>query len=99
LVKTLNDVPPDKAFWFCNGTCAPNIYQFVDTLEHNGDDVFMYHITGEKNDFANWIMSVLEDEVLYHSIKNEREKHWFVQKVRKRIKDIEEQEQQIILRK
>ncbi len=90
-IKTLNDVPGDKAFWFCNSTRALNLYQLVDTIEHTNDDVFQYHVGENRNDFAQWILDVLEDEVLYNSIKDERDKHWLVQKIRKRIKELEEQ--------
>ena len=90
-VKTLNDVPAAQAFWFCNGTRAMNLYQLVDTIEHTSDDVFRYHVHATKNDFATWILDVLEDEVLYNLIKNEQERRWFVEKVRHRIKELEEQ--------
>ncbi len=90
-VKTLNDVPGDKAFWFCNGTRALNLYQFVDTVEHTADDIFEYHCHGSRNDLAAWILDVLEDDVLFGLVRHETSKYWFCQKVRHRIKELEEQ--------
>ncbi len=95
--KTLNDVPSDKGFWFCNGTRAMNLYQLVDGIEHTSDDIFEYHDHGEKNDFAAWILDVLGDEELFALVRREESKYWFVQKVRHRIKELEEQATQRIL--
>jgi len=89
-IKTLNDVQPEKSFWFCNGTRALNLYQLVDTIEHTNDDIFRYHVREKKNDFAQWILDVLEDEVLYHQVVAERDKQWFIQKIRHRIHELEE---------
>ena len=86
--KTLSDVMPEKAFWFCNSTRASNVYQFLDTIEHTDDDVFEYHVTG-KNDFAKWVKDVLEDDRLYALIEHERDKYWFVQKVKRHIARLE----------
>ena len=99
MIDSLRDVPPDKGFWFCNGTRALNIYNLVDVIEHTGEDVFRTHVIGARNDFAAWILDVLEDEVLFHLIKDERDKYWFVQKIRHRIKDLEEQGVEVALRK
>lgn len=89
--KSLDDVPGEKAFWFCNGTRALNLYQLVDTVEHTSDEVFDYHVSGAKNDFAVWVRDVLEDQQLYDLIWHERSKYWFVQKVRRHLKEREEQ--------
>jgi|GEM_PF-6660700 len=90
----LLDVPPDKVFWFCNSSCAANIYQFVDTIEHTNDGVFLYHVQNGRNDFADWIKNVLEDEQFYALIKEERNKYWFVQKARWRIRQLESDREQ-----
>lgn len=87
---SLLDVPPDKGFWFCNSTRASNIYQLVDTIEHTNEDIFRYHVTKDRNDFADWILHVLEDEVLYHQVVNEMDRYWFIQKIHHRIKELEE---------
>ena len=89
IVKTLIDVEPEKAFRFCNNSRALNLYQLVDTIEHTDDGIFTYHVTS-RHDFATWIKDVIADEPLFHYIKEERDKRWFVAKVRFRIKELEE---------
>jgi hypothetical protein len=89
----LLDAPPEKGFWFCNSSRANNIYQLVDTIEHTNEGVFRYHVNKERNDFADWILHVLEDEVLYHQVVHETDRYWLIQKVRHRIKELEESAQ------
>ncbi len=88
--KTLQDVPGEKAFWFCNGTRAMNLYQLIDTIEHTNDGVFTYHCSDRsKNDFAAWILEVLEDEALFSLVRYESSKRWFVRKVREHLEETE----------
>ncbi len=88
--KALADVPgSDLPFWFCNGTTAKNIYELVSTIESCDKGVFDYHVNGEKNDFYNWILKVLEDEVLAKRVKKELDQKKFAKKIRRRIKELE----------
>lgn len=91
MIDPLSDVPPEKGFWFCNGSRAMNLYQLVDTIEHTNDGVFAYHVSNGRNDFAAWIKDVIEDERLVRLVEHEGEKRWFVEKVRARIKELEDE--------
>jgi len=33
-------------------------------MEHLADEVFHHHVSGDKNDFANWVRDVIHDEAL-----------------------------------
>lgn len=97
MIDPLLDVPPDKAFWFCNSSRAMNIYQLLDIIKHTGDDIFLYHVAGEgRNDFAAWVLDVIEDKKLYYLLKDEKDKYWFTRKVEHRIKELESTAQQRI---
>ena len=86
--KFLADTKPEEAFWFCNGSVAMNVYQFADTIEHSGEDVFLYH-TANNHDFAQWIKDVLGDEVFFYQINKECDKNVFLNKLRARIAEVE----------
>jgi hypothetical protein len=88
--KVLADVPGSNlTFWFNNGTIAKNIYEFVSTIESCDKGVFEYHVNSEKNDFYNWILNVLGDEILAKRVKKEMDQKKFAKKIRRRIKELE----------
>ncbi len=90
LKRILSDVPqPQMAFWFTNGTIARNIYELVNVIESCDKSVFEYHVNHEKNDFYNWILDVLGDDVLAKKIKKELDSKKLAKKIRKRIKELE----------
>jgi hypothetical protein len=88
--RILSDVPQSQmAFWFTNGTIARNIYELVNVIESCDKSVFEYHANEEKNDFYNWILDVLGDDVLAKKIKKELDQKKLAKKIRKRIKELE----------
>lgn len=88
--KALGDVPDSNmAFWFTNGIIAKNIYEFVSTIESCDKGVFDYHVNSEKNDFYNWILNVIGDEILAKRTKKEFDQKKFAKKIRRRIKELE----------
>ncbi len=88
--KALADVPESRlAFWFTNGTIAKNLYEFVSAIESCDAGVFTYHANNEKNDFYNWILNVLGDEVLAKRVKKEYDQKSFAKKIRRRIRELE----------
>jgi len=90
LHRILSDVPqPYLAFWFTNGVIARNIYELVNSIESCDKSVFEYHINEEKNDFYNWILDVLGDDILAKKIKSEFDQKRFIKKIRARIKELE----------
>src|SRR3989344_7252679 len=69
------DLAPDKYFVLCNGSIIKNYKELAAMLETVGDDVFYYHVTGEKNDFASWINDVFEEHELAEEIRKSRSRH------------------------
>jgi hypothetical protein len=61
----LRDVQPMwKAFWFHMHLVAKNLDEFADGLTQITDEVFAYHVSGQKNDLAKWVQEVIGDAVL-----------------------------------
>ena len=59
--KTLVQAGGEEAFWMNNGSILRNLLELKDALEAMGDEVFSHHVTKDKNDFADWVESVLND--------------------------------------
>lgn len=62
------NVPSEKSFILCDGKSIHNCKELADILVTVSDDIFGYHVTDTKNDFANWINDVFEDHDLAKKI-------------------------------
>jgi hypothetical protein len=61
----LKDVDPLwRAFWFHMHLMAKNLPEFAVGLGQISDEVFAYHVSGQKNDLARWVREVIGDAVL-----------------------------------
>lgn len=56
--------PHEQCFWVTDGRVLANLVELRDALASMTDDVFTYHVTRERNDFADWIEYVLLDREL-----------------------------------
>jgi len=76
LVKRLLyvEVTPDKYFVLCDGRKLKSGKELADTLQLISDDIFKYHVTDTKNDFANWINDVFGEPDLAKKIRTLRNK-------------------------
>ena len=76
LVKRLLyvEVTPDKYFVLCDGRKIKSGKELADTLQSISDDMFKYHVTDTKNDFANWINDVFGEPDLAKKIRTIRNK-------------------------
>ena len=52
-----------ESFWVRNGEVLNSMVTLADALERMEKEVFGYHVTKEKNDFADWVEKVLDDAV------------------------------------
>jgi hypothetical protein len=69
------ELSPDKYFVLCNGDTIKDYKELAAILETIGDDIFYYHVTNERNDFANWINDVFEEKELAEKIRQSRSRH------------------------
>ncbi len=83
--KILIDASPEKCFWACDGQVLKNLGELAGAIEKMSDDVFNYHVTKEKNDFANWVSDVFGEEKLAAELKKAKTAKVAVRKIRAEI--------------
>lgn len=65
---------PDKFFYACNGVVLKSFTDFTRFLESCDDGTFYYHVTNDRNDFANWVGSVCRKKDLAKKMSHEKNK-------------------------
>ncbi len=70
--QALTCAPSEQCFWITDGRVLSNLVELRDALASMTDDVFMYHVTKERNDFADWIEYVLQDAELATSFRKSK---------------------------
>lgn len=48
-------------FWVFEGPVLANVRDLRDALKSMSDKTYVYHVNGDKNDFANWVCDILCD--------------------------------------
>jgi hypothetical protein len=66
--KLLITAPEEYVFWCHDGTIFRDMQELADGLAAMTDEVFAYHVTSEKNDFARWVRDIIKDEQLAHDL-------------------------------
>ncbi|OIO64193.1 hypothetical protein COY28_06205 [Candidatus Woesearchaeota archaeon CG_4_10_14_0_2_um_filter_57_5] len=61
-----------KEFWLHSGRQIRSIKELRDALRYVDDSIFYFHVTSQKNDFANWIRDVFEEHDLAFRINEIR---------------------------
>ncbi len=58
--RVLIDAPPGKCFWVNFGPILRNLRDLRDALAGElSEQQYLYHVVGERNDFAAWVEAVL----------------------------------------
>lgn len=70
--RELACAPGEQCFWVTDGRVLTNLVELRDALASMTDDVFMYHVTKERNDFADWIEYVLQDAELASTFRKSK---------------------------
>jgi hypothetical protein len=60
--KVLVTADDERSFWTVNGEVLNNLISLSEALERMEKEAFSHHVTKEKNDFANWVETVLNDK-------------------------------------
>ncbi len=75
----LSDVSSlDKAFFFCNGVVAKNIYELIREIDHLNEKDFSFHVNDTKDDFAKWIKDIFGYYELYDNLMNIKDKNKYL---------------------
>lgn len=59
--KALVCAAEGECFWTTDGAILENIHDLHMAFGSMDDEVFLHHVTKEKNDFADWVEYVLQD--------------------------------------
>jgi hypothetical protein len=65
----LADTEPEKSFWLSDGRTLKNLKELKDALDTMDEEVWNFHVSAEKNDFANWVEGVFGDKQLGISLR------------------------------
>ena len=65
----VTDAAPDKVFWLGDGRSLKNLKELAEALKTMEDSVWDFHVTCEKNDFANWVEDVFDQDQLGAAIR------------------------------
>lgn len=63
------NLPFDKQFHFRDGASVSTVRALKDKIETISYQEFYHHVNAEKNDFANWLQSVLHEEKLAEELR------------------------------
>lgn len=72
----LKDVEPMwRAFWFHMHLVAKNLEEFGAGVGTISDEVFAYHVSGQKNDLSRWVIEVVGDSDLGSRLATVKSQH------------------------
>jgi hypothetical protein len=64
----------EQAFVLCTGAVITNVKQLADELDLVDDSAYYYHTPAGRNDFANWVQDVFNDNTLAVKLRQARGK-------------------------
>ncbi|MBI4438896.1 hypothetical protein HY640_03110 [Candidatus Woesearchaeota archaeon] len=65
----LKDVPTEYSFWLSDGRIIKNAEELANAAATMTEDVYTYHANSQKNDFADWIRDIIQDQPLSYQIR------------------------------
>lgn len=76
--KYLDNVPRENNFILSNGVVFSNLEGLYDAVKNSDQSVFYYHVTDNRNDFANWIKYCIKFDQLYDKILSIKQREIFL---------------------
>ncbi|QQR65032.1 hypothetical protein IPH92_00420 [Candidatus Kaiserbacteria bacterium] len=64
--------PSEQCFWTTDGRVLSSLVDLKEALASMSDDVFAYHVSKGRNDFAEWIQHVLGDAELAETFRKSK---------------------------
>ena len=68
--ELLRTVDEGQQFVFVNGKTARNLRQFLRGVLSLSTEEFKHHVYPDHNDFTNWLLDVIGDELLARDLSN-----------------------------
>lgn len=63
-----------ECFWSRDGKVLSNLSDLSFAIGSMDDEVFLHHVTQEKNDFADWVEHVLQDQACAQALRSAQKK-------------------------
>jgi len=63
-----------ECFWSRDGQILSNLSDLSFAIGSMDDEVFLHHVTDEKNDFADWVEHVLQDQECAQALRAAQKK-------------------------
>jgi hypothetical protein len=73
-ITILKNVPKNKEFVLADGRKLKDLKELAFALGDMADDVFWHHVNDAKNDFSNWVNSVIKDKELSEELTKIKDK-------------------------
>jgi hypothetical protein len=64
----LSDVPREQAFWCEDGREFKNLEELAGALAGMSPETYGHHVSGNNNDFSNWVRDVVGDATLANQL-------------------------------
>lgn len=71
-VRALVCAKGEKCFWTTDGRVLKDLEQLHLAFGSMDDEVFLHHVTRDKNDFADWVEAVLQDAACAADLRRSR---------------------------
>lgn len=72
--RIMGEVPTTYHFYLNDGRRLKNLHELIDALDDMSDEVFGFHVNDAKNDFANWVENIIQDDLLAKEMKKAKTK-------------------------
>lgn len=70
--KSMPKASDKESFWVSNGAILNDLATLADALDAMDKAVFAYHVSKEKNDFADWVEVVLGDKACAAALRKSK---------------------------
>ena len=84
-----DEVAQHHYFFLKSGESLKSLSELAQKLMAIDNDTFSHHVNEYKNDFADWIRDVFDDQELAHSLEGEMDQKKYVKIIRDRLKQLE----------
>ncbi len=71
-VRALVCADPEHCFWTTDGKVLEDLNHLQMAFGSMQEEVFLHHVTKEKNDFADWVEHILKDETCADELRRSR---------------------------
>lgn len=83
--KFLSRVPASKSFRIEGGKDIYDLKGLADALDEISDSSYRHHVSGTRNDFANWVEDVMGDDDLARALRSASNRRSMLHAVQRRI--------------